>query len=183
MVTALKVGVAGLGTVGAALIAQVARQQEALAARCGRPIEVAAVCARSRAKDRGVDLKKIKWFSDPGALARAGDIDVFVVRRATVAEDDAGWTDAVDRWADRARTIAGIAVNLIEADEAEVPKLLKRRGGSARRSQTTPSSSSAVNSRRCRAGAATDARPPATRLTVYHSRRIEGHPGPVGALS
>ena len=78
MASPLKVGVAGLGTVGAALIAQVARQREALAARCGRPIEVVAVCARSRAKDRGVDLKKMKWFADPVELARAPGIDVFV---------------------------------------------------------------------------------------------------------
>ena len=78
MTAALKVGVAGLGTVGAALIAQVMRQREALAARCGRAIEITAVCARSKSKDRGVDLKHAKWFSDPVALARAGDIDVFV---------------------------------------------------------------------------------------------------------
>jgi homoserine dehydrogenase len=78
MVASLKVGVAGLGTVGAALIAQMARQREALAARCGRPIEVVAVCARSRAKNRGVDLKSMKWFSDPVALAQSADIDVFV---------------------------------------------------------------------------------------------------------
>jgi homoserine dehydrogenase len=78
MASPLKVGVAGLGTVGAALIAQVARQREALAARCGRAIEVVAVCARSRVKDRGVDLKKMKWFADPVALARSADIDVFV---------------------------------------------------------------------------------------------------------
>ena len=78
MTAALKVGVAGLGTVGAALIAQVARQRDALAARCGRAIEIAAVCARSKGKDRGVDLKKAKWFSDPAELARSSDIDVFV---------------------------------------------------------------------------------------------------------
>ncbi len=78
MTAALKVGVAGLGTVGAALIAQVARQQEALAARCGRAIEIAAICARSKGKDRGLDLRKAKWFSDPVALARAPGIDVFV---------------------------------------------------------------------------------------------------------
>ena len=78
MAQPLRVGVAGLGTVGAALIAQMARQREALAARCGRPIEVVAVCARSRAKNRGVDLKSMKWFSDPVALAQSADIDVFV---------------------------------------------------------------------------------------------------------
>jgi homoserine dehydrogenase len=78
MTTSLKVGVAGLGTVGAALIAQVTRQREALAARCGRAIDVVAVCARSKGRDRGIDLKGAKWFTDPVALARAGDIDVFV---------------------------------------------------------------------------------------------------------
>ena len=67
-----------MGTVGTALIAQVARQRDVLAVRCGRPIEVVAVCARSRAKGRGVSLKKMKWFSDPVALARAPGVDVFV---------------------------------------------------------------------------------------------------------
>ncbi len=74
----LKVGVAGLGTVGAALVAQVARRREAITARCGRHVEVVAVCARSRNKNRGVDLKKMKWFSDPVELAKSPDIDVFV---------------------------------------------------------------------------------------------------------
>jgi homoserine dehydrogenase len=78
MAQALRVGVAGLGTVGTALIAQVAHQREALAVRCGRPIEVVAVCARSRAKGRGVSLKKMRWFSDPVVLARAPGVDVFV---------------------------------------------------------------------------------------------------------
>src|SRR6476620_4538383 len=69
MAPPLKVGVAGLGTVGAALLAQIAHQRDALIARCGRPIDVVAVCARSRNKDRGVDLKKMKWFSEPSSLA------------------------------------------------------------------------------------------------------------------
>ena len=78
MAAALKVGIAGVGTVGAALVAQIARHKEALATRCGRGIEVVAVCARAKSKDRGVDLKKMKWFSDPLALAREPGIDVFV---------------------------------------------------------------------------------------------------------
>jgi homoserine dehydrogenase len=67
-----------LGTVGAALLAQISRQRDALAARCGRPIDVIAVCARSRNKDRGVDLRKMKWFTEPALLARDPDVDVFV---------------------------------------------------------------------------------------------------------
>ena len=78
MAAALRVGVAGLGTVGTALVAQVARQREALAARCGRAIEIVAVSARSRAKNRGIDLKRIKWLANPVALAREPGIDVFV---------------------------------------------------------------------------------------------------------
>ncbi|MDP2408772.1 MAG: homoserine dehydrogenase [Pseudolabrys sp.] len=78
MAEALRVGVAGLGTVGAALIAQIARQHDALAARCGRAIDVVAVSARSKGKDRGIDLKRTKWFADPVELARSADIDVLV---------------------------------------------------------------------------------------------------------
>ena len=55
-----------------------AARADALAARCGRAIEIVAICARSRAKERGVDLKRMKWFADPVALARAEGIDVFV---------------------------------------------------------------------------------------------------------
>ena len=78
MTKPLRVGVAGIGTVGAALITQVAAQRAQLTARCGRPIEIVAVCARSKAKNRGVDLKKMKWFADPIELAGDESIDVFV---------------------------------------------------------------------------------------------------------
>ena len=78
MVEPLRVGIAGLGTVGAALIAQIGKEREVIAARCGRRIEVVAVSARSRKKNRGVDLKKMKWFSDPVELAGYDGIDVFV---------------------------------------------------------------------------------------------------------
>jgi homoserine dehydrogenase len=78
MADPLKIGVAGVGTVGAALIAQIAAQREALAARCGRRIEVVAVSARSKSKKRGVDLRKLKWHRDPASLARDPGIDVFV---------------------------------------------------------------------------------------------------------
>jgi homoserine dehydrogenase len=59
MPSILKIGVAGVGTVGAALIAQIADQRDALEARCGRRIEVVAVCARNKKKTRCVDLRKI----------------------------------------------------------------------------------------------------------------------------
>ncbi|HZT27657.1 MAG TPA: homoserine dehydrogenase [Pseudolabrys sp.] len=78
MAAPLKVGVAGLGNVGTALVAQVAAEAESLAVRADRKVVITAVCARSRSKRRRLDLKHIKWVADPVALACDGDIDVFV---------------------------------------------------------------------------------------------------------
>ncbi|MEP9377728.1 homoserine dehydrogenase [Aquabacter sp. CN5-332] len=74
----LKVGLAGLGTVGAGVVRMLERQKKALIARTGREIKVVAVAARDRAKDRGIDLSGVRWHDDPVALARDPDIDVFV---------------------------------------------------------------------------------------------------------
>jgi homoserine dehydrogenase len=72
------VGLAGLGTVGASVVRLIAEQREALALRCGRPIEVVAVSARSRSKNRGIDMKKLRWVADPVKLASDPGIDAFV---------------------------------------------------------------------------------------------------------
>ncbi len=78
MSSPLRLGVAGLGTVGAALIKLLDRQAAALAARTGRQIVVTAVSAQNRAKARDLDLARFAWFSDPVALAGSPEIDVFV---------------------------------------------------------------------------------------------------------
>jgi homoserine dehydrogenase len=76
MVAPLKVGLAGLGTVGVSVVRLIAEDQ--LAARCGRPVEIVAVSARKKGKDRGVDLSGTRWIDDPVALAADPGIDVFV---------------------------------------------------------------------------------------------------------
>ncbi|AWM24830.1 homoserine dehydrogenase [Sinorhizobium fredii] len=78
MADALKIGIAGLGTVGASLVRILQERHEMLATTCGRPIELVAVAARDRSKDRGVDLAKTAWFEGAVALASEADIDVFV---------------------------------------------------------------------------------------------------------
>jgi homoserine dehydrogenase len=78
MAEPLKVGLAGLGTVGTAVVQLLERGRDKLVARCGRPIEVVAVSARSRSKKRGIDLKKFRWVADPAALAADPAIDVLV---------------------------------------------------------------------------------------------------------
>jgi homoserine dehydrogenase len=74
----LRLGVAGLGTVGASLLRLTQRHANELALRCGRPVVVTAVTARDRFRDRGVDLSTVTWHEDPMSLAQSPDIDVFV---------------------------------------------------------------------------------------------------------
>jgi homoserine dehydrogenase len=78
MAEPLKVGLAGLGTVGSAVIKLLDEGRDKLIARCGRPIEVVALTARSRGKKRNFDSKKFRWVADPVALARDPGIDVLV---------------------------------------------------------------------------------------------------------
>ena len=78
MAQPLKVGLAGLGTVGASVVQLLERGRDKIIARCGRPVEIVAVSARSRSKKRGVDLRKFRWVADPLELARDPAIDVLV---------------------------------------------------------------------------------------------------------
>ncbi|MEQ1407717.1 homoserine dehydrogenase [Neorhizobium sp. Rsf11] len=78
MSDALKVGIAGLGTVGASLVRIIQNRANELAVTCGRAIEITAVTARDRNRDRGIDISGIAWFDTPEKLAAEADIDVFV---------------------------------------------------------------------------------------------------------
>ncbi len=74
----LRIAIAGLGTVGAGVIRLLDTNGALIAARAGRPIEVVAVSARDRGKDRGVDIARFAWEDDMTALARREDVDVVV---------------------------------------------------------------------------------------------------------
>ena len=74
----LRLGVAGLGTVGTGLIRLLEANADLIAARAGRPLQITAVSARNRAKDRGVDLAGLAWEEDMTALAAREDVDVVV---------------------------------------------------------------------------------------------------------
>ena len=74
----LKLGVAGLGTVGSGLLQLLATHGARLSASLGRELKVVAVSARDRAKARGVDLGSTRWVDDAVALACDPGIDVLV---------------------------------------------------------------------------------------------------------
>ena len=78
MSTPLRLGIAGLGTVGMGVVKIVQRRADLLKARTGREVVITAVSARDRAKDRGVALDGYAWEDDPVALARRADVDVVV---------------------------------------------------------------------------------------------------------
>ena len=78
MKPALKIAVAGLGTVGGGTVQLLQKQADLLARRAGRRIVVAAVSARDRRRDRGADLSAARWYDDPVAMAADPEIDVVV---------------------------------------------------------------------------------------------------------
>ncbi len=74
----LKIAVAGLGTVGAEVVRVLVADGALLAARAGRAIQITDVSARSRGKDRGIDLSPYTWHDDPVAMAAATDAELVV---------------------------------------------------------------------------------------------------------
>src|SRR3954462_14629710 len=78
MVAPLRVGIAGLGTVGAEVVRLIEEQSRTLSERSGRGVRVVAVTARSKAKKRSLDLRGVDWAKSPLALANDPNIDCFV---------------------------------------------------------------------------------------------------------
>ena len=78
MTAPLRLGLAGLGTVGIGVVKIVQRHADLIAARTGRTVQITAVSARDRSKPRDADLSAYAWESDPVALARRDDVDVFI---------------------------------------------------------------------------------------------------------
>jgi homoserine dehydrogenase len=74
----LRIGVAGLGTVGSAVVGLIAQHRDLLALRAGKYLDITAVSARASDKPRSVDISAFQWFDDPVALASSKDVDVVV---------------------------------------------------------------------------------------------------------
>ncbi|AMU94575.1 homoserine dehydrogenase [Sphingopyxis terrae subsp. terrae NBRC 15098] len=74
----LRVALAGIGVVGGGVVRLLEANRALIARRAGRAVEIVAVSARDRQKDRGVDLSPYRWEDDMAALVESDDVDVVV---------------------------------------------------------------------------------------------------------
>lgn len=74
----LRVGLAGLGTVGAGVVKLLDENAELVQRRANRPIVITAVSARDRSRDRGIDLGRFAWEDNAPDLAARDDVDAVV---------------------------------------------------------------------------------------------------------
>ncbi|HEY0960274.1 MAG TPA: homoserine dehydrogenase [Novosphingobium sp.] len=78
MAEPLRIALAGLGTVGAGVIRLIETNGQLITRRAGRRIQIVAVSARDRGKDRGVDISGYAWEDDMTAMAARDDVDAVV---------------------------------------------------------------------------------------------------------
>ncbi|MGN6595025.1 homoserine dehydrogenase [Sphingopyxis terrae] len=74
----LRVALAGIGVVGGGVVRLLEANRDLIARRAGRAVEIVAISARDRQKDRGVDLSPYRWEDDMAALVESDDVDVVV---------------------------------------------------------------------------------------------------------
>ena len=122
---ALKLGVAGLGTVGTGLLQLLQEHGARLTQSIGRPIEVAGVSARSRTKKRGISLEGLKWFDDPERLAADASIDVFV---ELIGGDEGAPKRAVEAALKAGKAVVTANKALLARHGTELAKLAEQNG-------------------------------------------------------
>ncbi|MBB1491936.1 homoserine dehydrogenase [Paracoccus sp. MC1854] len=76
--TPLRLGIAGLGTVGIGVVKIIQKHPDLIALRAGRPVEITAICARDRTRNRDADLSGYAWVERAADLALRDDVDVVV---------------------------------------------------------------------------------------------------------
>ena len=126
MVAPLKVGIAGLGTVGAEVIRQIEREGRVLAQRCGRGVRVVAVTARSKNKKRQLDLRGVDWAKSPLALANDPAIDCFVELMGGAGEPALSAVEAALR---NGKSVVTANKALLAKHGVRLAKLAEKHGG------------------------------------------------------
>ncbi len=78
MTAPLRIGIAGLGTVGGGVVKVLTEHRDLLAQRAGRPLVLAAASALEMPAPLAPLLKGVAWHGDARVMAKSGDIDVVV---------------------------------------------------------------------------------------------------------
>ena len=78
MLKTVRIGIAGLGTVGIGVINIIRENLQLIEDKTNSSLEIVAISAKSKSKSRDISLEKYQWESDPTNLAKRDDIDIFV---------------------------------------------------------------------------------------------------------
>lgn len=118
-----RVGVAGVGTVGAGLLTFLAVRPKF--APAGGEAVVTGISARSRSRPRSFNISQLDWFDDPVALARSPEIDIFV---ELVGGSDGPAKAAVEAALDAGKPVVTANKALIAEHGAELAILAESKG-------------------------------------------------------
>ena len=78
MTKSLRIALVGLGTVGTGVVRLLNKNSALIEERAGRQVEIVAVSAHDKSRDRGVDLSAFQWVDDPAQLGSDPAIDCVV---------------------------------------------------------------------------------------------------------
>ena len=120
----LKVGLAGLGTVGAALARLLSERAGDLACVAGRRPEIVAYSARSPGA-RGLPIEGAAFFADAAEMAASADIDVFV---ELIGGADGPAYDAARAALSRGLPVVTANKAMLAAHGVELAELAERHG-------------------------------------------------------
>ena len=74
----INIGIAGLGTVGSEVAKQLQSNSEFLHRKAGKQLNLVAVSANNKNKNRNFDLSNLKWFTNAALMAETNEIDLVV---------------------------------------------------------------------------------------------------------
>ena len=122
----LRIGVAGLGTVGVGVLRLLTDKQAEISARTGGALRVTAVSARDASRDRGVDLSALAFEADAAALAVRDDVDVLV---EVIGGTSGAGADAVMAALRAGKAVVTANKALVAERGAELAALVAEHGG------------------------------------------------------
>lgn len=127
MTDSLRIGIAGLGNVGAAVFRLLQEHRETLRERTGRDIRVVAVSARDKAKDRGLDFSTVEWHDNPVDVAADPSVDLVL---ELMGGSEGAAFDIVKKALELDKPVVTANKALLANRGAEILALLKKSKGS-----------------------------------------------------